>query len=671
VVGRYEAVSVRMPYDHRRLLRELRALSYDSDRTHGPDPSRSSVADRHIIADDVGAIFGAVPGLATEMAAEAGCDGALTHLCLVFSAAELSLLPFELATAPRGIPGEGSPLSIQSIAPVVMTRAIPGATGRKCRLDRVPKILFAAASPPGLRPVPLQAHLLALTRALRPWIGPALDAAHGGTEPHEALGSYLRVLPNATLQEIEAACAETKFTHVHVLAHTELLDEGSQTQYALALHGPGGGKELVKSDRFAAALRLPMGRGPHDSELSHPLVVSLASCESDRRTDVVFPTMSLAHALHAAGVPLVVGSLFPLSFPGSVVMTEELYGGLLQGRDPRRVLYDMRHALFRREQRTHDWASVVAYTSLPDDKDLEAQVQSLGFQAARSGIKAGIRAAAALLDKDRSSNEQQNTLDSLQSLDESIAAAARTLPVTGVYVLEGQGLLASSAKSRAELSWLAAHAPGDLSDEQRRKLVLESRQKLELARRCYLKASRAPRWSLLRPGDERPTIHWVLTQALGLGLVLEAKVSWQEWWIAKLDADNYLGSGGHTSATPATEQLEAVWAHASRAELYLLACGGLELAPAPQAPLPTLSREELKAEALSEATKHVELARHSGEPGYVQSTFRQITRYVDWWLKEDFGVPNPVPLSARAAIADVAMPMLEILRPPPGLNVAG
>ncbi len=212
MVGPYEAVSIRMPYEHRRLMRDLSALRYRAGTSRGPDPSLVSISERRIIADDIGGIFAAVPGLTSEMAPESACDGSLTHLCLVFSAAELSLLPFELATSPRGFPGEGSPLSIQSNAPVVMTRSIPGALGKNCRWDREPRVLFIAAQPPGFERVPIKAHLLALTKALGPWIGSSPRLPGSRTRTRRALlDKYLTVLPDASLQKIEEACRRTPF----------------------------------------------------------------------------------------------------------------------------------------------------------------------------------------------------------------------------------------------------------------------------------------------------------------------------------------------------------------------------------------------------------------------------------------------------------------------------
>src|SRR5262249_30141163 len=157
--------------EHRRLLRDLAALRYGATEEIAPDASKINRPDRRIIADDVSQIFESVPGLTAELGTASKCHPELVQLELVFSAAELSLLPFELATSPRGFPGEGLPLSIQVTTPIVMTRSIPAANGRDCRWGIKPKVLFAWASPPEMPGVPHQAHLAALIRALAPWTG--------------------------------------------------------------------------------------------------------------------------------------------------------------------------------------------------------------------------------------------------------------------------------------------------------------------------------------------------------------------------------------------------------------------------------------------------------------------------------------------------------------------
>ncbi len=66
-----------------------------------------------------------------------------------------------------------------------------------------------------------------------------------------------------------------------------------------------------------------------------------------------------------------VASQFPLSFAGSVILTETLYEGLIAGDDPRKSLDRTRRRLKTKAANTHDWASVVAYASLPEEFEEE------------------------------------------------------------------------------------------------------------------------------------------------------------------------------------------------------------------------------------------------------------------------------------------------------------
>ncbi len=117
---------------------------------------------------------------------------------------------------------------------------------------------------------------------------------------------------------------------------------------------------------------------------------------------------------------------------------------------------------FRADEHVHDWASVVCYASLPDDHELGSQIRSLGFRAAKTGIGAAKRAAFAYLKWAKQSSPTPEALGKrVTDLDSAIGKAADTLPTIGSYAVEGQGVLASSARSRAELYWGAANLTSD------------------------------------------------------------------------------------------------------------------------------------------------------------------------------------------------------------------
>lgn len=381
--GRHEPVTVTLPYEQQDVLTLLRALRYGEKDT----PTRR--AQIREISAAMGQIMEKVPGLIADLSLEG--DETFVQLRLVFSASELALLPFEMADAARGFPGEGSPLALQQEVPVVMTREIRGADGRVQPWDTTPRILFAAAAPPGVGTIPFKAHLLALREAVGPW----LPRASAHESPTERLSPFLTILPSATLAQIQEACAEGSYTHVHILAHGVPHPDASEVRYGLALcddTNPSS-MDVVDGKRLSAALRVKArGEG-----FSSPLVVTVASCDSGQQGSVVLPGSSLVHAVHNAGVPLVIGSQYPLTKTGSVTMVRTLYGGLLWGKDPRACLYELRQQLRRQDRTTHDWGSLIAYASLPDD--MESQLGEFRTIQAHRALTASMNRAHNLTER--------------------------------------------------------------------------------------------------------------------------------------------------------------------------------------------------------------------------------------------------------------------------------
>ncbi len=249
---------------------------------------------------------------------------------MILSASELALLPFELATAPNGFPGSGQALLLQSQLPLCITREVRRVNNEKLPwLGKQPRILFAAASPPGVGAIPLESHLLALRKVIDPWL-----SYYDESDPEalrKALDPHLVVCPQATVDQIQKACAGGDITHVHILAHGMAFSDAGDERFGLALHDARNpaGIPSVDGVRLAALLRTPDRQGG----ISGPSVVTIASCESANQGAVLGAGASVAHAVHEAGVPLVVGSQFPLSFAASVLMVECLYE-LLWGKDP-------------------------------------------------------------------------------------------------------------------------------------------------------------------------------------------------------------------------------------------------------------------------------------------------------------------------------------------------
>ena len=225
-----------------------------------------------------------------------------------------------------------------------------------------PRILFATADDRDFPPNTVEAHLLALRRALEPW-------AYQDTKAWSPPAYPIDVIEQVSVEKIRERCLEQDYTHVHILAHGAPIDSGNDVRFGLRLHSPDNpGKRVVATGEQLAHALLPSRSRKGASD---PVLVSLASCESANQTAVITPGGSIAHQLHHMGVPWVVASQFPLTVLGSVVLAEDLYDELLQGTDPRIALHRVRQHLAIRFGDRHDWATLVAYASFPTDFDVQ------------------------------------------------------------------------------------------------------------------------------------------------------------------------------------------------------------------------------------------------------------------------------------------------------------
>ncbi|BBE50319.1 hypothetical protein OYT1_ch0753 [Ferriphaselus amnicola] len=358
-------VSVHIPFEHQQLLTRIQRLRYELETGAA---SEAQIAQRqaelHEMGDILGKVLGDIPTLLAELN-RVRCTGRkLAHLRLSISASELGMVPFEAALSPAGFPGNGSPLFLQSHTPITLTREIRRGFPLPLNWNRTPKILFAFASPPGLAPVPAEAHLRAIRDAIDPWVMIKDDDERRFRE----VKKLLTVLPDASLQAIRDLCNRESFTHVHILGHGAPFNSAGDRHFGLALsrHDDISTWEVVDGESLAIALT---GKSSAGSPQDAPTLVSLATCDSGNIGSVITPGGSIAHDLHTAGIPWVIASQFPLWMKASTLAVSELFSGLLAGEDPRSVLYDLRRRLRTDCPNTHDWASIVAYATLPPDFD--------------------------------------------------------------------------------------------------------------------------------------------------------------------------------------------------------------------------------------------------------------------------------------------------------------
>ena len=310
--GNHDAKTVHVGFEHGELLRRMRGLRYQDGRA-----AQGAAVDE--VSGEVTRLLAAIPTLTAEIGAALRGDERIIHLRLVLSAAELSLLPFELTRAPAGFPGQGQWLSLQTAAPIAITREVRRVAATTIRWPDQPRLLVVAAAPAGA----------ARGAAPRPPAGAALGARsvaalgqRGGASRATSPCSRAR-----RSSEVRDTCARERrgapYTHVHVLAHG--LERPSIrrrrrpatawlcTPTATAI---GDSRTRHAARALAAALRCHAG-GPARRRARGPAVVTVASCDSGNVGSVIAPGASIAHELHEAGVPLVFASQFPLSMRGS------------------------------------------------------------------------------------------------------------------------------------------------------------------------------------------------------------------------------------------------------------------------------------------------------------------------------------------------------------------
>jgi CHAT domain-containing protein/tetratricopeptide repeat protein len=598
--GSHQPADVTVPFEHSELLTRLRALLYkDSQVTRELQLGETAHAMSRVLAE--------VPGLVAELA-DPGLNAhpEPTHLRIIFNANELALLPFELATSASAFPGAGQSLALQPQVPMCITREVRQSSSGSIEWPRKPRILFAASSAGG--EVPVQEHLLALRAVIEPWMYHYDE--QNEDEWQKRISEHLTFLPHASVDDLLAACSSGTYTHIHLLAHGVPMDRDDGRRYGLALHNAGDPTEIDRVDGTRLATLLRPQLKTRIENLARPTVVTIAACDSGNVGSVIGAGASIAHALHETGIPLVVASQFPLSFAGSIVMTQVLYSGLLAGADPRLLLIDVRRQLKVRVRDTHDWASVVAYASFPVDLDRQLPLVRLSraefsVEAALNHADRATQASSDLLSSKTGSRRtrpgQQDQTKLLEAAKPRLAEAMdRMRAVLDTRVDDKSliyGRLASAEKRKAEIFWRAAQ------QDSNRDVTLGA---LEQSRRWYRKAFEADR-----------SQSWALVQAMALSVTLDgrAALNRDEFDLARLLA---------RQDTEANARNRRAWADGMLLELLLLEHFFPAVMPPPAAPLPNVSREWPRWIAA--------LLRDAGEDAWeVHSTRRQLGRWVEFF----------------------------------------
>lgn len=594
-------VTVNMPFEHQQLLMRLNRLRYKANIEPAKDEQRQS--EIRDIGDAIGNVLSQVPALLTELGNAACVNGSLVHLNLVISALELGMIPFEAAIAPNGFPGSGSPLFLQMRTPITITREIRRGSQMAVNWDRKPRILFAYAAPEGLY-VPVQTHLQALREAIEPWI--KIKDSPAARIPE--VKKMLTVLPNASIEKIRRECTINEYTHVHILAHGDTFLNAGVQRYGVALCKDINPleKDVVDGERLAIALT---SRDASGATRYRPTVVTLATCDSGNIENVLTPGGSIAHELNASGIPWVIASQFPLWMKPSAIAAEVLYTGLLNGDDPRWVLYDLRQRLRTDSPGTHDWASIVAYSTVPPDFETDVGV----FRDKQTRLKLDIKFDR-IDDLVGANEETVAALKMKLSEDQTAEIEALCKSIRAdLKKWRGELKVSSSLKDKADRLGVSAASEKrigiayDLAGDQYKSKSIEA---YEFSRNFYREAL-----------ETEPSNHWVITQYLSIMSILASREGSQKknladdfgWsWIAAKQIAQW-------HCTQSTGEVRA-YALGTLAELNLLA---------PVFTNGKIKTNELKAEIVRCCKEMRELLDQEAFPIY--STKRQFKRYLSFW----------------------------------------
>lgn len=588
-------VTVRLPFEQRQLLTRLERLRYSLGKTAVLPSQRE--AELHELGETIGQIFAQVPALLAELGSVRSKKEKFVHLRLSLSAFELALLPFETAIAPDGFPESGSPLFLQSKTPISLTREVRRGQPLPVEWDRPPRILFLFASPAGLASVPARQHLLALRRAIDPWV----KIRDNEQEQLDEVKKVITVLPEATLEQVRQACMDTEYTHVHILAHGAPYDHAGDQHYGLALCSSTNPRKIDVVDGERLAIALTTDRALSGSARQRPTILSLATCDSGNVCSVLTPGGSIAHELHAAGIPWVFASQFPLWMRSSNIFTEVLYKRLLKGADPRCTLHELRQRLRTSCPETHDWASIVAYATVP--WNFEKQVNDFRDRQTRQQIEIKFEQ----IDKQ---------LNNEKHLSSGNTISAEMADLCGAIRLELQAWREDSA-ARSSNRELAERLGVSAASEKRIGIAYAQISNRKNSLDAYRKSCRLYQKAI----EAEISNHWVITQYLSMlavtreaegGDITELAEEYVHWWKTARQISRWQLHSG--------VDRDRAWAYASLAELEMLGAvyGG----------------EEYSAKRVKEKINRYckEILRICGPQTFpVQSTIRQFRRYAGIW----------------------------------------
>ena len=526
-----------------------------------------------------------------KIAGNSSKTSSIIHLEVFLNPSELALIPFELLLDATGEPY----FVLNKKRKLVLTRNFRRENSKRSgQIPEVPKVLYVHTQPE-------QKNFLGL-----PF--PDVPAQEHQSDIEYALGHWaktqLKVLSNPTFDEFKeeihsASKCGSPYTHIHLLAHGSLIFDHKNPanfEYGIAFY------QKETDQPYQATTAKQIKELFESLDQAHlPYLVNYMICDGANFTNGIKPDRNPVQATFLTGIPIVLGSQFPLSEKGSNKITHMLYGPMFRGDDIRKLLGEIRTTLYKDpEKYGHDWISFVNYINLPRNYDFQLLTQKTKRQLS---ILNSIRDSGDknLLTKDDFIVAKLQIENSIKDLSESVEIIENDNEREKEF-LEYAGLLGSSYKRLSEVEL----KEGNILDSDTSNNQLEY---LNQAKKWYKKAA-----------EKNRSHHWSIVQYLSLKTVLEGHLNEDDmdlWYAARGAARNEIKQ----------DSANATWPYGTLIELYLLNPGTSDA---------THQKKVLEfAETLVENAK-------PNKKEHIKSTYFQINRYVEWWNGQNFKQANNI-----------------------------
>jgi hypothetical protein len=321
----------------------------------------------------------------------------------------------------------------------------------------------------------------------------------------------------------------------------------------------------------------------------------------------------------------VIASQFPLWMRASSIAAEVVYSGFLRGDDPRWVLYELRQRLRTDSPGTHDWASIVAYATVP--ADFGQEVKAFRDKQTRAKLEVKFDRADQIVAA-RSRERGQPGAAGAQARDPELEKLCRSIR-EDLQAWRAESGDSAPVEERAERLGMSA------ASEKRIGILYALVGEKEESKKAFAAARAFYRAAV----EAQPANHWVITQYLSVvatPIITAASgglpAEFGAWWVAA----RQIALWELEKASGAQQ----AWPLSTLAELTLLgavyAGSGFDL-------------QKAKEDIVAYCEKLREVTGLDMFPVY--STRRQFKRYVDFWPREEW---NDLAAAAIGALGDGA-----------------